>query len=75
MYGGKILVWDKDVEAGIGERWGWRSHQRPDHKRLKCLVRTSGLYFVGRSEPLLGLKLESDRVRYTFQIILSGMAL
>ena len=71
VYGGEILLWDRAIKSSVSERWGWRRHEGPDHKRLKYLIRASGLYLVGRGEPLLSLKQENDIIRYTFQITLA----
>lgn len=45
---GKFYFGNRAIKSSVSERWGWRRHERPDHKRLKNLIRASGLYLVGR---------------------------
>lgn len=71
VYAGEILLWDRAIKSSVSEGWGWRRLWVPGHKRLKDLIRASGLYLVGRGEPLLSLKQENDIVRYAFQTTLA----
>lgn len=71
VFAGEILLWNRAIKSSVSERWGWRRLWEPGHKRLKDLIRASGLYLVGRGEPLFSLKQDNDIVRYDFQITLA----